>query len=182
MSDFAGSVHPATTSGPAAIAGTPGTAGTTGTPGATGAGGTTGTAGTVQESYSFACMRCGHGWEQAYEIERHADPDGHPYVVYLAGGERVPSPLSSPSCLNCGGGVVRIMRAGRVTSAASQAHTYGHGAAPAKSRTAASARSGEAGASGAEGAEGAEPSEAPHHWHVLADLLHVFHRQPPQGR
>ncbi len=126
MSDFAGSVHPATTSAPGAVAGAPGTAGTPG------ADGSAGSAGTVHESYSFACMRCGHGWEQAYEIERHADPDGHPYVVYLAGGERVPSPLSSPSCLNCGGSVVRIMRAGRVTSAASQAHTYGHGTAPAK--------------------------------------------------
>jgi len=27
----------------------------------------------VNESYSFACMRCGHGWEQAYEIEHHVD-------------------------------------------------------------------------------------------------------------
>ncbi|MFJ4435228.1 hypothetical protein [Streptomyces sp. NPDC088923] len=176
MSDFAGSVHPATTSGSAASAGPAGTPGTTGAPGAAG---TTRAVGTVQESYSFACMRCGHGWEQAYEIERHADPDGHPYVVYLAGGERVPSPLSSPSCLNCGGGVVRIMRAGRVTSAASQAHTYGHGAAPAKParhRTA-------GGGSVAEAAEpGGEPG-GPHHWHVLADLLHVLHRQqPPQER
>ncbi len=27
----------------------------------------------VHESYSFACMRCGHGWEQSYEIEHHTD-------------------------------------------------------------------------------------------------------------
>ncbi|WP_435193463.1 hypothetical protein [Streptomyces sp. NRRL F-5630] len=168
MSDFAGSVHPATTSAPGAVAGAPGTAGTPG------ADGSAGSAGTVHESYSFACMRCGHGWEQAYEIERHADPDGHPYVVYLAGGERVPSPLSSPSCLNCGGSVVRIMRAGRVTSAASQAHTYGHGTAPAKPSRARTAATG----TGAEAA-GAEPA-APHHWHVLSDLLHVFHRQQPE--
>ncbi|NEA38292.1 hypothetical protein [Streptomyces sp. SID11385] len=177
MSDFAGSIHPATTSGPAASAATPGTPGTAGTAGAAG---TPGAVGTVQESYSFACMRCGHGWEQAYEIERHADQDGHPYVVYLAGGERVPSPLSSPSCLNCGGGVVRIMRAGRVSSA-SQAHTYGHGAAPAKPARHHGSAGGGSDAEAARAAEpGAEP-EGPHHWHVLADLLHVFHRQPPQG-
>ncbi|WP_433341496.1 hypothetical protein [Streptomyces sp. CA-253872] len=182
MSDFAGRIHPATASGPTAIAGTPETTGTTvgttGPSGGPGPAGSAGPAGTVQESYSFACMRCGHGWEQAYEIERHADQDGHPYVVYLAAGERVPSPLSSPACLNCGGNVVRIMRAGRVTSAASQAHTYGQGAAPAKparprTRTA---------DTGAEAAEPAPGAAAPHHWHVLADLLHVFHRRPPQER
>ncbi|EFG65162.1 hypothetical protein [Streptomyces sp. SPB074] len=167
MSELADSIHSATTSGTAAT--------TSGAAGATG--GSAGAAGTVQESYSFACMRCGHGWEQAYEIERHSGQDGHPYVVYLAGGERVPSPLSSPSCLNCGGGVVRIMRAGRVTSAASQAHTYGHGTAPAK--PARSRTGGETADGGTEttGDPSAEPA-VPHHWHVLADLLHVFHRRP----
>ncbi len=24
---------------------------------------------TVHEAYSFACMKCGHGWEQDYEIQ-----------------------------------------------------------------------------------------------------------------
>lgn len=76
---------------------------------------TTGTA-TVHEAYSFACMRCGHGWEQSYEIEHHTDPAGGDFVVYKADGRRVPSPLSSPTCTNCGGHVVRIMRAGRVST------------------------------------------------------------------
>ncbi|WP_445395125.1 hypothetical protein ACSMX9_17980 [Streptomyces sp. LE64] len=70
----------------------------------------------VHESYAFACMRCGHGWEQSYEIEHHLDPAGRAYVTYLADGQRVPSPLSTPTCLNCGGHVVRIMRAGQVSS------------------------------------------------------------------
>src|ERR1051325_1020919 len=48
----------------------------------------------VNESYSFACMRCGHGWEQSYEIEHHTDADGHEFVLYVANGQVVPSPLS----------------------------------------------------------------------------------------
>ncbi|MFG2771560.1 hypothetical protein [Streptomyces sp. NPDC048350] len=70
----------------------------------------------AHEAYAFACMRCGYGWEQAYDIEHHVDAAGHEFVVYKAGGERVPSPLSSPTCMNCGGHVVRIMRAGQVSS------------------------------------------------------------------
>lgn len=70
----------------------------------------------VNESYSFACMRCGHGWEQSYEIEHHVDTDGHQFVMYVAEGQVVPSPLSRPACLNCDGHVVRIMRAGQVSS------------------------------------------------------------------
>ncbi|MEU8705964.1 hypothetical protein [Streptomyces sp. NPDC048565] len=71
---------------------------------------------TVHEAYAFACMRCGHGWEQAYEISHHVDNSGNPFVVYTADGQRVPSPLSTPTCANCGGHVVRIMRAGRVST------------------------------------------------------------------
>ncbi|MFG2985291.1 hypothetical protein ACGFYQ_29190 [Streptomyces sp. NPDC048258] len=71
---------------------------------------------TVHEAYSFACMRCGYGWEQAYAIEHHVDGMGQPFIMYTVKGERVPSPLSNPTCLNCGGHVVRIMRAGQVSS------------------------------------------------------------------
>ncbi|WP_107488812.1 hypothetical protein [Streptomyces subrutilus] len=71
---------------------------------------------TVHEAYSFACMRCGYGWEQAYDIEHHLDGKGEPFIMYKAEGERVPSPLSNPTCHNCGGHVVRIMRAGQVSS------------------------------------------------------------------
>ncbi|WP_225838106.1 hypothetical protein [Streptomyces sp. NK08204] len=70
----------------------------------------------VHESYAFACMRCGHGWEQSYEIEHHTDADGKEFVVYVADGRIVPSPLSRPVCHNCDGHVVRIMRAGQVSS------------------------------------------------------------------
>ncbi|MFJ1867940.1 hypothetical protein ACIOD1_25335 [Streptomyces sp. NPDC088097] len=70
----------------------------------------------VHEAYSFACMKCGYGWEQAYAIEHHVDGKGQPFIMYMAQGERVPSPLSNPTCLNCGGHVVRIMRAGQVSS------------------------------------------------------------------
>ncbi|MEU9145881.1 hypothetical protein [Streptomyces sp. NPDC048349] len=61
-------------------------------------------------------MRCGYGWEQAYDIEHHVDAKGDPFIMYKAEGERVPSPLSNPTCHNCGGHVVRIMRAGQVSS------------------------------------------------------------------
>ncbi|MFG2877525.1 hypothetical protein ACGFYU_21440 [Streptomyces sp. NPDC048337] len=71
---------------------------------------------TVHEAYSFACMRCGYAWEQEYAIEHHVDGKGEPFIMYTVKGERVPSPLSNPTCLNCGGHVVRIMRAGQVSS------------------------------------------------------------------
>lgn len=71
---------------------------------------------TVHEAYAFACMKCGYGWEQGYEIEHHTDAKGQPFIIYTVNGERVPSPLSNPTCHNCGGHVVRIMREGQVKS------------------------------------------------------------------
>ncbi|MEU3949874.1 hypothetical protein [Streptomyces sp. NPDC029526] len=71
----------------------------------------------VDESYSFACMRCGFGWEETYEIEHHTRADGADLLVYVANGAVVPSPLSRPTCGNCGGHLVRILRPGRVASA-----------------------------------------------------------------
>ncbi|MGI5139459.1 MULTISPECIES: hypothetical protein [unclassified Streptomyces] len=118
----------------------------------------------VHESYSFACMRCGHGWEQSYEIEHHLDGDGNEFVMYVAGGRVVPSPLSRPSCVNCGGHVVRIMRSGQVSSVQNSLHRH-H--APARQTTDTSLD---------------EPSAQPakpegHHWH-LSDLLSPFlHRK-----
>ncbi|HEY8980810.1 MAG TPA: hypothetical protein VIU15_14620 [Streptomyces sp.] len=113
----------------------------------------------VNESYSFACMRCGHGWEQSYEIEHHTDADGHQFVMYVVEGRVVPSPLSRPTCQNCDAHLVRIMRAGQVSSvreAASRPHKVpvARAAAPA--------------------ADDAVPAE-PHHWH-LSDLLHPFRK------
>ncbi|GAA2456479.1 hypothetical protein [Streptomyces macrosporus] len=74
---------------------------------------------TVHEEYSFACMHCGHGWEQAYDIRHHVDLDGRPFVTYHdpVSGRRVPSPLTRPVCPNCDTHVVRIMRPGRVATA-----------------------------------------------------------------
>ncbi|MEU9450584.1 hypothetical protein [Streptomyces sp. NPDC048277] len=124
----------------------------------------------VHESYSFACMRCGHGWEQSYEIEHHTDADNHEFVMYVANGQVVPSPLSRPACQNCDGQVVRIMRAGQVSSvrnATQRSYRRPVQGPPAE----------------AEGEEttaaATEPSaqvEEPHHWH-LSDLLHPFHRK-----
>ncbi|KPC90454.1 hypothetical protein ADL27_35685, partial [Streptomyces sp. NRRL F-6602] len=37
---------------------------------------------TVHEAYSFACMRCGHGWEQEYDIQHFSDRDGHEFFLY----------------------------------------------------------------------------------------------------
>lgn len=48
----------------------------------------------VHESYAFACMRCGHGWEQSYEIEHHTDADGHEFVQYVADGRGQGPPLA----------------------------------------------------------------------------------------
>jgi hypothetical protein len=77
---------------------------------------------TVREAYSFACLSCGYGWEQAYEIEHHVSKDGHTVFEYHANGVRVPSPLLQPTCPGCGGHKVRIMRAGRVASAEQSWH------------------------------------------------------------
>ncbi|MEV6007423.1 hypothetical protein AB0M29_11500 [Streptomyces sp. NPDC051976] len=73
----------------------------------------------VTEAYSFACLNCGHCWEQTYEIEHHVDPQGQPFVTYFADGVKVPSPLTHPSCANCDGTHVRIMRSGQVAGVAS---------------------------------------------------------------
>ncbi|MEN8655745.1 hypothetical protein ABCR94_35530 [Streptomyces sp. 21So2-11] len=120
---------------------------------------TAGAGTTVHEAYAFACMRCGHGWEQAYEIKHHTDGSGRESVVYTADGLRVPSPLSRPLCVNCGGHVVRIMRSGQVSSV--QAAQWAQPAtAPAGPLVVPA---------------GEEPE--PHHWH-LSDLLHPFqHRK-----
>ncbi|GAA3302699.1 hypothetical protein [Streptomyces cinereospinus] len=104
----------------------------------------------VHESYSFACMRCGHGWEQAYEIEHHVDGRGHAFVLYVADGRVVPSPLSRPACARCEGHVVRIMRPGRVASARNAARRPS--------------------------AEPPAVPRQPHHWQ-LSGLLHPFQRK-----
>ncbi|MFE0192931.1 hypothetical protein [Streptomyces sp. NPDC058989] len=123
----------------------------------------------AHEAYSFACMKCGHGWEQAYEIVHQTDGKGELHVVYYADGERVPSPLTRPTCLNCGSNVVRIMRSGQV-SMVSDAIASMHQRQPAgekngKKKQVPKERTG----STAEGA----PEAGRHHWH-LSDLLHPF--------
>ncbi|MBT2470354.1 hypothetical protein J7E97_21390 [Streptomyces sp. ISL-66] len=76
-------------------------------------------------------MKCGYAWEQGYEIEHHVDGTGHPFIVYTVNGLRVPSPLSNPTCTNCGGHVVRIMREGQVKSVLGMIdQLYHHRAAP----------------------------------------------------
>ncbi|WP_354642022.1 hypothetical protein [Kitasatospora camelliae] len=72
---------------------------------------------TVREAYSFVCLSCGYGWEQAYDIEHHKARDGQTVFEYKANGLRVPSPLKNPTCPGCGGHKVRIMREGRVATA-----------------------------------------------------------------
>lgn len=125
----------------------------------------------VNESYSFACMRCGHGWEQSYEIEHHHDAEGSEFVMYVADGHVVPSPLSRPSCQNCDGHVVRIMRAGQVSSVQNSMHRP-HPAERPLPRQSGTTRDG-----GPDGEPGrpAAPGQG-HHWH-LSDLLHPFHHR-----
>ncbi|MEU5533135.1 hypothetical protein [Streptomyces sp. NPDC020362] len=118
----------------------------------------------VHESYAFACMRCGHGWEQSYEIEHHTDADGHEFVQYVADGRVVPSPLSRPACQNCDGHVVRIMRAGQVESVRSAAHHRHSGQAQVPA------------VPDGQGVDGGDGGTKRHHWH-LSDLLHPFHRK-----
>ncbi|MFF8291066.1 hypothetical protein ACF068_17820 [Streptomyces sp. NPDC016309] len=140
------------------------------------------------EAYAFACMKCGHGWEQSYDIEHHTDISGHEFVVYKAeGGLRVPSPLSNPTCLNCGGHVVRIMRAGQVSSVLdllaqqqaepSKGSVGAAGPSLGQERSPTTAPTAPATATAASGTPPDTPSaKEPHHWH-LSDLLHAFHRK-----
>ncbi|WP_059007109.1 hypothetical protein [Streptomyces specialis] len=72
---------------------------------------------TVRETYGFACLSCGHGWEQTYRIEHRADPHGRPFVSYHEDGRQVPSPLTHPVCRNCGGHRVRVVRPDLVAAA-----------------------------------------------------------------
>ncbi|MER5528935.1 hypothetical protein ABT075_30870 [Streptomyces sp. NPDC002677] len=125
----------------------------------------------VHESYSFACMRCGHGWEQSYEIEHHTDAENHEFVMYVANGQVVPSPLSRPACQNCDGHVLRIMRAGQVSSVRSAAR-QSSGPPVRGSRDEAVEEAG----TGPAAAEAPAQVEAHHHWH-LSDLLHPFQRK-----
>lgn len=121
---------------------------------------------TAHESYAFACMRCGHGWEQSYTIEHYVDGTGHEFVMYVVDGQRVPSPLTRPTCTNCDGHVVRIMKAGQVSSVLDLLHGK---AAPAHRAEPADEGPGDAASS-----PGADAERKPeHHWH-LADLLHPF--------
>ncbi|EKX67275.1 hypothetical protein Sipo8835_21495 [Streptomyces ipomoeae] len=115
----------------------------------------------VHESYAFACMRCGHGWEQSYEIEHHNDAEGRDFVMYVVDGHVVPSPLSRPTCQNCDGHVVRIMRAGQVSSVRDAERRH-HVSKPRPVEAVAP--------------DAAEPKGHHHHWH-LSDLLHPFHRK-----
>ncbi|MGW1760906.1 hypothetical protein [Streptomyces mirabilis] len=119
----------------------------------------------VNESYSFACMRCGHGWEQSFEIEHHRDAEGGEFVMYVADGHVVPSPLSRPSCQNCDGHVVRIMRAGQVSSVQNSMHQHTHRPVPAHPEQAHD-----------EAVDQPAVPREPHHWH-LSDLLHPFHHR-----
>ncbi|MCL3993975.1 hypothetical protein [Streptomyces lavenduligriseus] len=109
-------------------------------------------------SYAFACMRCGHGWEQSYVIEHRTNAEGERVVRYVADGRVVPSPLSRPVCRNCDGHLVRIMRAGQVASVRAAAGGRPH-RVPAAGPVEVPGRAGR-----------------PHHWH-LSDLLHPFHRK-----
>lgn len=122
----------------------------------------------VHESYSFACMRCGHGWEQSYEIEHHLDADGNEFVLYVANDRVVPSPLSRPACQNCDSHVVRIMRPGQVSSVQNSLHRH-HAPVP---------------ETGGEDREAPrtqpEETEGHHHWH-LSDLLHPFQNHRKAG-
>ncbi|MEU3738563.1 hypothetical protein AB0E78_15980 [Streptomyces sp. NPDC032198] len=109
-------------------------------------------------------MRCGHGWEQSYDIEHHVDGEGKEFVTYVANGQRVPSPLTRPTCLNCGGHVVRIMRAGQVSSVLDLMQRH-------HAPRAVAAAGDEAGAGAADA-----PERKHHHWHLSA-LLHPFHHR-----
>ncbi|MFH8365983.1 hypothetical protein [Streptomyces sp. NPDC018031] len=123
----------------------------------------------VHEAYAFACMRCGRGWEQAYVIEHHVDADGKPFIVYLADGERVPSPLSRPTCAACGSHVVRIMRSGQLSPFAARGNQPPVGPLVPPQEATPDA----AGGGAAPGATAERRAAGRHRWH-LSDFFHPF--------
>ena len=86
----------------------------------------------VHESYAFVCMSCGRGWERDYEINHAIDTHGDRLCVYYSEGLRVESPFTRPACEHCGGNRLRILRAGRVASAAGSGAAVSGGATRAK--------------------------------------------------
>ncbi|WP_455351274.1 hypothetical protein [Streptomyces sp. SYSU K217416] len=139
---------------------------------------------TAHESYAFACMRCGYGWEQSYDIEHHVDGQGRQFVTYKANGERVPSPLSKPTCLNCGMHVVRIMRAGQVSSVLGTLEELYHypvapgiaGPVPAGHPVKHPPKPAGEAAAAERATPGTGEAEVGHHWQ-LSHLFRAFHRK-----
>lgn len=133
----------------------------------------------AHEAYAFACMKCGHGWERSYDIEHHVDGEGRAFVVYFTGGRRVPSPLTSPDCVNCGAHLVRIMRSGQVSSVLESARRgRPHTARGRENGTGAAEAAADAPTDIAPDAATAPENEGTarrraHHWH-LPNLLHPF--------
>ncbi|MDT0309099.1 hypothetical protein RM780_19340 [Streptomyces sp. DSM 44917] len=74
------------------------------------------TSSTDRAAYAFACLRCGHGWEQTYAVRHATDPHGRPFLVYYRDGHPVPSPLTNPTCPLCGAHRVRVLPPGKVTA------------------------------------------------------------------
>ncbi|MBI0298091.1 hypothetical protein JBE04_27395 [Streptomyces sp. PRKS01-29] len=127
----------------------------------------------AHEAYAFACMKCGHGWERAYDIEHHVDGEGRAFVVYFTGGRRVPSPLTSPDCVNCGAHLVRIMRSGQVSSVLESARR-GRPHTTRKPEADTGVPEPEADAATDRGPENEGTARRRgHHWH-LPNLLHPF--------
>jgi hypothetical protein len=136
----------------------------------------------VHEAYAFACMGCGHLWEQSFDIEHHVDAQGRTVCQYRAEGRHVPSPLTRPTCSRCGGHLVRIMQAGAVnnpllqrpyttagSTPAAASHPGGHHENHDENRD----QDGDGGHTGASG-EAPEPHRHGHHWHLwhLPAFLH----------
>ncbi|GAA3721374.1 hypothetical protein [Streptomyces tremellae] len=144
----------------------------------------------AHEAYAFACMRCGHGWEQSFDIEHHVGDKGDTVVVYKSEGKTVPSPLTSPSCPTCEGHVVRIMRSGQVSGYRELTRSYGtaavapqpEGAQPLReaARAARGERARGAGAVPAfdPAAEAPEHITQPWHPHLPEFLRHLLHHEP----
>jgi hypothetical protein len=63
---------------------------------------------TVVETYDFRCGRCGHTWEQDYEVRRWQDPEGDEFTCYCVNGVPVDVPAHTP-CPDCGGYRVRLL-------------------------------------------------------------------------
>lgn len=70
----------------------------------------------VRRACSFACLDCGHGWQDTYDIDVTVNEHARITAACRLDGTFAPPPLQSPRCPSCKSHKIRIMRPARGAS------------------------------------------------------------------